>query len=198
MSDTAIERNTDGLERILAKINALPEGSADGNVAHAYATAIAKEWEGHIPMDYFQRADGSYLTEIGAYAFEGSIINGVDMPDTIRLIGQYAFANCPNLQSIRLPSDLEVIDSCAFSIVGIGGAITIPKNCKFIYESAFKLCLGLTEVTFQCQTPSFISASTFSSCRNLTTINVPWSEGEVENAPWGATNATINYNCTVD
>jgi hypothetical protein len=29
---------------------------------------------------------------------------------------------------------------------------------------------------------------------NLMTINVPWSEGEVINAPWGASNATINYN----
>ena len=34
----------------------------------------------------------------------------------------------------------------------------------------------------------------FIGCDNLTTINVPWSEGAVENAPWGATNATINYN----
>jgi hypothetical protein len=25
---------------------------------------------------------------------------------------------------------------------------------------------------------------------------VPWAEGAVANAPWGATNATINYNYT--
>jgi hypothetical protein len=36
----------------------------------------------------------------------------------------------------------------------------------------------------------------FSGCANITTINVPWAEGAVENAPWGATNATINYNYT--
>jgi hypothetical protein len=31
-------------------------------------------------------------------------------------------------------------------------------------------------------------------CNNLTIINVPWSSGTVANAPWGAYNATINYN----
>lgn len=28
------------------------------------------------------------------------------------------------------------------------------------------------------------------------TRGVPWAEGAVTNAPWGATNATINYNYT--
>ena len=38
----------------------------------------------------------------------------------------------------------------------------------------------------------------FYECEKLTTINVPWSEGEVAGAPWGATGATINYNYTGD
>ena len=36
----------------------------------------------------------------------------------------------------------------------------------------------------------------FWNCPNLTDIYVPWSEGEVEGAPWGANNATIHYNYT--
>jgi hypothetical protein len=32
-------------------------------------------------------------------------------------------------------------------------------------------------------------------CTNLTEINVPWLEGEIPDAPWGADNAVINYNC---
>lgn len=34
----------------------------------------------------------------------------------------------------------------------------------------------------------------FNGCTNLTDIKVPWAEGEVAGAPWGATNATITYN----
>ena len=45
-------------------------------------------------------------------------------------------------------------------------------------------------------TPRSIASNAFASCINLTTINVPWAEGAVANAPWGATKATINYNYT--
>ena len=34
----------------------------------------------------------------------------------------------------------------------------------------------------------------FNNCLNLKTINVPWGENIFGGAPWGATNATINYN----
>lgn len=42
-------------------------------------------------------------------------------------------------------------------------------------------------------TPTNLTSEAFKNCTNITTINVPWSEGAVANAPWGATNATINY-----
>jgi hypothetical protein len=43
-----------------------------------------------------------------------------------------------------------------------------------------------------------IGASTFQYCEGITDIYVPWSEGAVANAPWGATNATIHYNTIYD
>lgn len=39
-----------------------------------------------------------------------------------------------------------------------------------------------------------ISQSAFNNCPQLSNIYVSWAEGEVANAPWGATNATIHYN----
>ena len=57
------------------------------------------------------------------------------------------------------------------------------------------LCLSLNTVVFT-GTPRFIYDTAFDGCKMLTTINVPWSEGEVAGAPWGAPNATINYNYT--
>ena len=53
----------------------------------------------------------------------------------------------------------------------------------------------MVSLTFE-GTPENIGASAFAGCNNLTTINVPWAEGAVANAPWGATNATINYGHT--
>lgn len=71
---------------------------------------------------------------------------------------------------------------------------TIPHFIQSIGGSAFESCDELETVTFMGKCS--INPTTFNMCRNLTTINVPWSEGEVGGAPWGATNATINYNYT--
>lgn len=66
-----------------------------------------------------------------------------------------------------------------------------------IRNYAFYNCANLTELTFE-GTPALIHQTAFSGCTNLTVINVPWSEGDVANAPWGAVNATINYDYTGD
>ena len=71
----------------------------------------------------------------------------------------------------------------------------IPAFVNTIYSEAFAGCSDLKEVTFK-GTPTTLINDLFNSCYTLETINVPWSEGEVQGAPWGATNATINYNYT--
>jgi hypothetical protein len=71
----------------------------------------------------------------------------------------------------------------------------LPSSIKSIGNYAFRECSGLTTLTFK-GTPTSIGTGIFLVCNNLKTINVPWAEGAVENAPWGETNATINYNYT--
>lgn len=72
---------------------------------------------------------------------------------------------------------------------------TIPHFIMFVERDAFYNSKNLTTVTFK-GTPIEVSETAFSLCDNLTEINVPWSEATVLGAPWGATNATINYNYT--
>jgi hypothetical protein len=64
-----------------------------------------------------------------------------------------------------------------------------------IGDSAFDGCTNLTSIRFL-GTPTKIATSAFSGCTNLKEIKVPWSEGAVANAPWGATNATVTYDYT--
>jgi hypothetical protein len=71
--------------------------------------------------------------------------------------------------------------------------VVIPATVKGIEASVFVGCTGLTKATFKGK-PNEIPASVFSGCTNLTDIYVPWAEGALANAPWGATNATIHYN----
>lgn len=124
-----------------------------------------------ITEGYFRSSDGSYIDSIDAYAFYYKNIDKVELPEGISNINGYAFANCNTLQEIQIPKSVEAIRLDCFS------------------DS------GLRSVTFK-GTPSLLDQNAFGGCHNLTTINVPWSENEVENAPWGATNATINYNYT--
>ena len=69
---------------------------------------------------------------------------------------------------------------------------TIPASVSALNPDVFAYCAKIKEITFL-GTPTSIESRAFRNSL-LTTIRVPWSEGEVANAPWGATNATIIYN----
>lgn len=165
------------------------------------------------------------VTTIGECAFCFSELASITLPNSIIKIGSRAFSNS-NLESIiflenitEIPYGLFMscekfaISSLPEYITKIGirsfeGCIAITEftfhnKIAEISEYAFSDCTGLTTVTFK-GTPTKIGSYSyndtytgiFEGCTNLTTINVPWSEGEVPYAPWGAPNATINYNYT--
>lgn len=110
-------------------------------------------------------------------------------------IAHGAFQNCTALQSVYLYSpiyhNIRSIESAAFW--------NCPMLTEFPFQgvetiggAAFYNC-GFTTITLD-STITEISSDAFNNCANLTVINVPWAEGAIANAPWGATNATINYN----
>ena len=132
-----------------------------------------------------------YIEE--TYNSDGKLID-------VRLYGydkirDYAFYNCANLALTSLPSGITSIGNTAFYRCANLALTSLPSGITSIGKNAFGECTGLTSITFT-GTPTSIDIGAFSGCTNLTTINVPWAEGAVANAPWGATNATINYNYT--
>ena len=113
-------------------------------------------------------------------------------------IDRQTFDGCTNLALTSLPEGLTEIDDYAFRNCTNLAITSIPAGVKYIKGQVFFNCIGLTTLTFK-GTPSsysFPTSGAFQGCTNLTTINVPWAEGAIANAPWGATNATINYNYT--
>lgn len=115
--------------------------------------------------------------------------------DSITRIGRSAFRYCQRLEMQELPPNVVVIDDSAFNSCSAVTFSRIPKGVRNIGNKAFAYCTSITSITFE-GTPGAILSDAFYYCTNLLTINVPWAEGEVANAPWGATNATINYNYT--
>ena len=138
----------------------------------------------------------SGLTSIGDHTFTRCFnLALTSLPSGITSIGVNAFQGCKNLALTSLPSGLTSIGDYVFDGCTNLAPTSLPSGLTSIGNSAFYNCTKLTSITFT-GTPTSIGSSAFSGCTNLTTINVPWAEGEVANAPWGATNATINYNYT--
>jgi hypothetical protein len=135
------------------------------------------------------------VTQIGYGAFYGrSGLKTINIPDGVTNIDNTAFTNCTGLVEVVLPNTLVNIGAMAFYGCAMD-EIVIPDSVQNIRMYAFSECPNLTTVTIGSGVTN-LHAQAFDNSPNLTTINVPWSEGEVANAPWGATNATINYNCT--
>lgn len=134
------------------------------------------------------------LTKIGDSAFRSwTNLALTSLPDTVTSIGDYAFAQCSYLALTSLPSGLTKIGKYTFSMCVRMPLASIPSTVTSIGQGAFEGC-RYSSITFE-GTPTTIHSKAFSQSA-VNTINVPWAEGEVANAPWGATSATINYNYT--
>jgi hypothetical protein len=133
------------------------------------------------------------ITNIGKSAFNNcSNLALTSLPSGIIYIESQAFNNCSKLALTSLPSGIISIEASAFGLCTKLALTSLPSGITSIGSQAFYGCTGLISITFQ-RKPTFISSNAFSGCTNLLTINVPWSQGAVANAPWGATESTIVY-----
>lgn len=142
-----------------------------------------------------EASDLQGISKIGKYAFAWTLVTSVVLPSGIKGIEIGGFYACEALTSITLNNDLETISGAAFQSTGLQ-EITIPASVTKISNQAFWTNNLLTSVTFK-GTPTEIGTGVFNSCYDLEDIYVPWAEGAVANAPWGADYATIHYNSEV-
>lgn len=85
----------------------------------------------------------SGVTSIGSYAFSFASLTSVNMPDTVKTIGEGAFHYCTNLQSIRLSNNLTEIPKNMLYGASKLKNVVIPDTVKAIGESAFEGCTSL-------------------------------------------------------
>ena len=137
------------------------------------------------------------VTSIGDSAFSGcTSLTNIEIPNSVTSIGSQVFYNCNSLTSVTIPNSVTSIGDWAFQSCDSLTSITIPNSVTSIGSAAFASCTSLTSVVIGGNITNMYKTA-FRDCNNLTDIYVPWSEGEVSGAPWGATNATIHYNSEV-
>lgn len=158
---------------------------------------------GSFPVNEFFARTATELTLTGATKLgQGSLyqcttLEKLYLPDVTE-ISSGAISGCTNLSNIVMGENLVTIGGTATS--AIAGSInlkslTIPSSVKTLAWNGLTGATGLETVTFLGK-PELIG-SVFNSTAlptSVKTINVPWAEGEVSGAPWGATSAQINYN----
>ena len=95
--------------------------------------------------------DEYYTTDdaIGSYAFyECSELKSLKLPSGVTEIGSCAFKYCSRLTSLSLPSGVTEIGSCAFEdCIGLT-SLTLPSSVTEIGSFAFEGCTGLKDVSF--------------------------------------------------
>ena len=97
---------------------------------------------------------GSGVKYIGGYAFRNCGTSDdvtelkVEMGVNVDSLATCAFQNCKKLQTINLPSTLEVIESNAFENCGLT-SLSIPASVKRLGYYAFLNCNALTSVRIE-------------------------------------------------
>lgn len=117
---------------------------------------------------------GYGLKEIGDSAFEGSGLTSVSFTTAgagIETWGTSVFAECKNLTSVTLNSDMDSIPENMFRDCTKLKTIRLPENCTTIETQAFFGCDALTTVTIP-ENTEIIQTEAFGGCQNLTTVTI--------------------------
>ena len=116
---------------------------------------------------------------IGTFQGCNNLIS-VFMPDTVREIGEDAFADCSSLESITIKDKVTKIGDRAFMGCEQLQRITIPSKVTKIGEDAFAECSNLNSITIKDGLRE-IGDRAFMGCEQLQHINIPKSVTSIGN-----------------
>ena len=139
-----------------------------------YNSANAVPWRQKRGYD-IEKVNIEYgVTRIGNYAFSGlPNLVALTIPDTVRTIGESAFADCPSLFDIHFTGDgLRTIERRAFTGCSALTTFPLPVTVTDMGQAAFSNCTDLTEFEINAtltETPPML----FSGCTALERVTLP-------------------------
>ncbi|MBR3967814.1 MAG: leucine-rich repeat protein [Clostridia bacterium] len=120
---------------------------------------------------------------VGDYAFAScGILAEIYLPQSVKTIGAHAFESCKRLKTVELPSDLIIIDTYAFK--GCTGleSITVPEGITYLNDYVFSGCKKLESIILP-NSLTGIGAGALGSCESLKELTIP---GNVKILEWHA------------
>ena len=122
------------------------------------------------------------VTEIGTECFyENTVIENVELPSTIRVLGYRAFGKCSNLKTLKLNEGLTVIGKSSISDCTSLEEIVIPSTVYEIGAWAFSDNTALKSINLPNSLFS-IRSNAFDGCTVLDLIIIPVSVKEIDNS----------------
>ena len=115
-------------------------------------------------------ASPSSVSFIGSSAFASSAISTISIPNSVNTMQGGIFIGCPNLSTVTLPNTLIEIPAQTFTSCPQLKSFTITSNIQKIANSAFQSS-GLENITIL-STVKYIGDNAFSSCLNLSTVDI--------------------------
>lgn len=122
--------------------------------------------------------EGSMLDKIGNYAFSQCVnLESMNLPDSVTTIGNNAFEGCEKLGSgstkFSVPASLATLGSNAFKDCPSLTEVVIPSDVTKISDRAFMNDTGLTAVQMVGGSLTEIGVSSFEGCTALTEVSIP-------------------------
>ena len=111
------------------------------------------------------------VTVIGNYAFGNTNLKHVDIPKSV-IEFDGAFRNCSSLASVNIADGVTTIGYDTFNNCTSLTSVSIPNSVTVIGSSAFSGCSSLTSIDIP-NNVTTIGALAFAGCVNLTSITIP-------------------------
>ena len=118
----------------------------------------------------FKVENGLLLTRDGRKLIKGAG-GDVEIPDSVEVIGAYAFSGYSSLTSISIPDSVKVIETYAFYACRGLSSVSIPDSVWGIEDDAFKDCSSLTAVKIPDSVVA-IGGWAFCRCSSLRSLEI--------------------------
>ena len=141
--------------------------------------------------EHYKSIDGNLYTKDGCtliqYAIDKKETSFI-IPNSVTIIGSFAFSGCSKLTSIVIPDSVTSIGIEAFQCCTSLTSVVIGNSVTSIGSSAFSRCDSLTSIVIPNSVTS-IGSYAFSSCSSLTSIKYRGTQSQ-----WNAISKGSNWN----
>ncbi len=114
-----------------------------------------------------------YVTAIGDEAFEGSELKEIEIPVSVKQIGESAFKFCGSLKELRFSSGLLKIAPAAFKACKSLEKVYFPDGLLEIGAQAFQSCSNLTYVRLPYGLQSIGARAFYATSLSYKTVEIP-------------------------